>query len=115
MTSRSEPFGLVGLEAIAAGIPVLISDKTGLAEMIKDLIKQEKIDTEHRHIVVETSMNNADTRGDARRKGSWTSSSKSAFKQAARFKEELEESRYWEESHRTFLQACCITTGAASR
>ncbi|XP_078612811.1 uncharacterized protein LOC144882703 [Branchiostoma floridae x Branchiostoma japonicum] len=115
MPSRSEPFGLIGLEAIAAGIPVLISDKTGLAGMIKDLIKQEKIDAEHRHIIVETSVNNADAGGDAKR---WAerivdilNHSKSAFKQAARLKKELEESRYWEESHRTFLQACGVTTG----
>ncbi|XP_019630675.1 PREDICTED: uncharacterized protein LOC109474755 [Branchiostoma belcheri] len=40
MPSRAEPFGLIGLEAIAAGIPVLISDKSGLADMIKDLKKR---------------------------------------------------------------------------
>ncbi|XP_077999918.1 uncharacterized protein LOC144452653 [Glandiceps talaboti] len=34
MPSRSEPFGLVGLEALAAGIPVLITKNSGLAEFL---------------------------------------------------------------------------------
>ncbi|XP_066297232.1 uncharacterized protein [Branchiostoma lanceolatum] len=115
MPSRSEPFGLVGLEAIAAGIPVLISDKTGLAGMIIDLIKQKKIGDEHRHVIVETSVNDNDPAGDAKR---WADRivdvlkhSDSEFQKAARFKRELVESRYWEQSHRTFLQACGITAG----
>ncbi|XP_078616326.1 uncharacterized protein LOC144884731 [Branchiostoma floridae x Branchiostoma japonicum] len=117
MPSRSEPFGLVGLEAIAAGIPVLISDKTGLAGMILDLIEQEKLSAEHRHIIVETSVNDFDRAGDAKR---WADRivdilkhSDSEFAKAGRLKWELEESRYWEESHRTFLQACGIPAGAA--
>ncbi|XP_078617090.1 uncharacterized protein LOC144885181 [Branchiostoma floridae x Branchiostoma japonicum] len=117
MPSRSEPFGLVGLEAIAAGIPVLISDKTGLAGMILDLIEQKKLSAEHRHVIVKTSVNDFDRAGDAKR---WAdrivdilNHSDSEFEKAARLKRELEESRYWEESHRTFLQACGIPAGAA--
>ncbi|XP_078621694.1 uncharacterized protein LOC144887987 [Branchiostoma floridae x Branchiostoma japonicum] len=34
MPSRAEPFGLVGLEAIAAGVPVVISHKSGLAKFL---------------------------------------------------------------------------------
>ncbi|MCF8719444.1 glycosyltransferase [Nitrospina gracilis] len=34
MPSRSEGFGLVGLEAISAGIPVLVSDESGLGMML---------------------------------------------------------------------------------
>lgn len=34
MPSRTEGFGLVGLEAISAGVPVLISDRSGLGELI---------------------------------------------------------------------------------
>ncbi|XP_078697542.1 uncharacterized protein LOC144925429 [Branchiostoma floridae x Branchiostoma belcheri] len=112
MPSRSEPFGLVGLEAIAAGIPVLISDKTGLAEMINDLINDKKLSEEHRHVIVETSVNDSDPAGDAKR---WADKivdilkhSDSEFEKAARFKKELVESRYWEESHNEFLQTCGI-------
>ncbi|KAI8500395.1 hypothetical protein Bbelb_219610 [Branchiostoma belcheri] len=116
MPSRSEPFGLVGLEAIATGIPVLISDKTGLAEMINDLIKQKKLSAEHRHVIVETSVGDSDPVGDAKR---WADKivdilehSDSEFEKAARFKQELVESKYWEDSHRTFLRACGIPAGA---
>lgn len=35
MPSRTEGFGLVGLEAIALGCPVLISEKSGLAELLQ--------------------------------------------------------------------------------
>ncbi|CAH1270821.1 DAPK1 [Branchiostoma lanceolatum] len=100
LPSRSEPFGLVGLEAIAAGIP-------------------EKLHTDRRHVIVETSVNDSDSAGDAKR---WADKIKgvlnhsdSEFEKAARFKRELVESRYWEKSHRTFLQACGITTGAADQ
>ncbi|XP_078584774.1 uncharacterized protein LOC144866954 [Branchiostoma floridae x Branchiostoma japonicum] len=112
MPSRSEPFGLVGLEAIAAGIPVLISDKTGLAGMIKDLIDQGKLHPDHRHVIVETSVNDSDRARDVKRWAdrivAFLKYSDAAFKKAARLKRELVESRYWEESHRTFLQACGI-------
>ena len=34
MPSRSEGFGLVGLEAISVGVPVLVSKRSGLAELL---------------------------------------------------------------------------------
>ncbi|XP_035677306.1 uncharacterized protein LOC118416323 [Branchiostoma floridae] len=112
MPSRCEPFGLVGLEAIAAGIPVLISDKTGLADLILDLIEQGKLHPDHKRVIVETNVNDTDPEGDVRR---WASKivdilkySDSEFEKAARFKQELVESKYWEESHCNFLQACGI-------
>jgi glycosyltransferase involved in cell wall biosynthesis len=36
MPSRSEGFGLVGLEAIAAGTPVLVSDQSGLSVLLRE-------------------------------------------------------------------------------
>ncbi|MEH3123053.1 MAG: glycosyltransferase [Sphingomonas phyllosphaerae] len=35
MQPRTEGFGLVGLEATCAGVPVLASGESGLAELIK--------------------------------------------------------------------------------
>lgn len=40
MPSRTEGFGLAGLEAIALGIPVLISDQCGLAEALNALVPE---------------------------------------------------------------------------
>ncbi|MBM2622811.1 glycosyltransferase [Actinoplanes sp. LDG1-06] len=42
MPSRAEGFGLVGLEAIVAGTPVLISEKSGLGELLKALLGGER-------------------------------------------------------------------------
>ncbi len=36
MPSRSEGFGLVGVEALAVGTPILITEKSGLAELIRE-------------------------------------------------------------------------------
>jgi glycosyltransferase involved in cell wall biosynthesis len=41
MPSRGEGFGLVGLEAITEGIPVLISSKSGLGELLRDKLPGE--------------------------------------------------------------------------
>lgn len=38
MPSRSEGFGLVGLEGIAAGVPVLLSDRSGLALLLDEMV-----------------------------------------------------------------------------
>ena len=42
MPSRAEGFGLVGLEAIVAGTPVLISEKSGLGELLIGLLGAER-------------------------------------------------------------------------
>ncbi|XP_070556475.1 uncharacterized protein [Ptychodera flava] len=36
MPSRNEPFGMVGMEAMAAGLPVLITSNSGLADLLKE-------------------------------------------------------------------------------
>ncbi|XP_066305204.1 uncharacterized protein [Branchiostoma lanceolatum] len=111
MPSRAEPFGLVGLEAIAAGVPVLISEHSGLAELIEELsdrLGQPKF----RHCIVKMKGDTA-TDGDAEK---WAEriedvlkNARSEFAEARAFREKLLASRYWEESHQKFLQACGIT------
>ncbi|CAH1247174.1 MFHAS1 [Branchiostoma lanceolatum] len=111
MPSRAEPFGLVGLEAIAAGVPVLISEHSGLAELIEEL--SEKLEQpKFRHCIVKMKGDTA-TDGDAEK---WAEriedvlkNARSEFVEARAFREKLLDSKYWEESHQTFLQACGIT------
>ncbi|XP_019627786.1 PREDICTED: uncharacterized protein LOC109472443 [Branchiostoma belcheri] len=110
MPSRAEPFGLIGLEAIAAGIPVLISDKSGLADMIMDLIEEEKCHPDIRHRIVETSVRESDLDVAAKE---WAKKivdtlkhSKHEFDKAAKYKKKLLESKYWEESHQNLLRVC---------
>ncbi len=42
MPSRSEGFGLVGLEAIVAGTPVLVSSASGLGAMLRETLEREQ-------------------------------------------------------------------------
>ncbi|KKQ43252.1 MAG: Glycosyl transferase, group 1 family [Microgenomates group bacterium GW2011_GWC1_37_8] len=46
MPSVSEPFGLVALEAIIRGTPVLVSKQSGVAEILKNALKVDFWDTE---------------------------------------------------------------------
>ncbi|CAH1247173.1 MFHAS1 [Branchiostoma lanceolatum] len=117
MPSRAEPFGLVGLEAIAAGVPVLISEHSGLAELIEELsdrLGQPKF----RHCIVKMKGDTA-TDGDAEK---WAEriedvlkNARSEFEEARAFREKLLASKYWEESHQKFLQACGITADRSAQ
>ncbi|XP_078658156.1 uncharacterized protein LOC144903646 [Branchiostoma floridae x Branchiostoma belcheri] len=112
MPSRSEPFGLVGLEAIAAGIPVLISDKSGLSDMIKKLVAEKKLPPGLNNRIVETSMRDSDMDKTAEKwadkiRDTLTDTDR-AFRDAKEFKDALLKSKYWEDSEREFLQACSI-------
>ncbi|XP_066304387.1 uncharacterized protein [Branchiostoma lanceolatum] len=117
MPSRAEPFGLVGLEAIAAGVPVLISEHSGLAELIEELsdrLGQPKF----RHCIVKMKGDTA-TDGDAEK---WAEriedvlkNARSEFAEARAFREKLLASKYWEESHQKFLQACGITADPSAK
>ena len=51
MPSRTEGFGLVGLEAIIAGVPVLLSSESGLGELIGEEVSGEQA----RRLIVPTS------------------------------------------------------------
>ncbi|XP_019641871.1 PREDICTED: uncharacterized protein LOC109483324 [Branchiostoma belcheri] len=108
--SRAEPFGFVGLEAIAAGVPVLVSDKSGLANLINTYARR------YHNCIVKT-----DVRGNEQRNAAhWADCiekvlehCKEEFDTAAQFKKDLLDTRYWEESERQFIDAC-ICEGASS-
>ncbi|XP_078581866.1 uncharacterized protein LOC144865173 [Branchiostoma floridae x Branchiostoma japonicum] len=101
MPSRAEPFGLVGLEAMAAGVPVLVSDQSGLATLV------DKVIPEFHHSVVEIEGNDSvDVARWAGQIEKVLRKSKAEFSRAAELKAKLLKSRYWEESHKCFLQAC---------
>ncbi|XP_078581872.1 uncharacterized protein LOC144865178 [Branchiostoma floridae x Branchiostoma japonicum] len=101
MPSRAEPFGLVGLEAMAAGMPVLISDQSGLATLV------DKVIPEFHPSVLEIEGNDSvDVARWAGQIEKVLRKSKAEFSRASDLKAKLLKSRYWEESHQCFLQAC---------
>ncbi|KAI8500394.1 hypothetical protein Bbelb_219600 [Branchiostoma belcheri] len=103
MPSRTEPFGLVGLEAIAAGVPVLVSSKSGLAEFLE--IKGPEFD---RPIVDIDGSDDVLAERLAKRIIKILNRNKDEFEAAKRLKDKLLASEYWNESHRKFLEECGI-------
>ncbi|XP_078572724.1 uncharacterized protein LOC144859718 [Branchiostoma floridae x Branchiostoma japonicum] len=104
MVSRAEPFGLVGLEAIAAGVPVIISERSGLAEFIK-----KDLDPEFDRNIVEMEGNDEeDAKRLAKKIIKILEKGKKEHDAAQRLKDRLWESKYWEKSHEQFLKACGV-------
>ncbi|XP_019630212.1 PREDICTED: uncharacterized protein LOC109474361 isoform X2 [Branchiostoma belcheri] len=104
MPSRAEPFGMVGLQAIAAGVPILTSSSSGLAKFVMEYAPM------FRHSIVEITDSETDTikatKELAKRITKRLTDSKAEFQEAARIREDLLESKYWMESKQLFLQAC---------
>ncbi|XP_019633024.1 PREDICTED: uncharacterized protein LOC109476503 [Branchiostoma belcheri] len=100
MPSRAEPFGLVGLEAIAAGVPVLVSDKSGLAWFLDQ-------DPDFDRPIVEIGDDDDEEEAVqtlAKRIIKVLNRGEKEFEAARRLKERLLGSKYWEESHSKFLE-----------
>ncbi|XP_019632986.1 PREDICTED: uncharacterized protein LOC109476494 [Branchiostoma belcheri] len=99
--SEAEPFDLVGLDAIAAGIPVLVSDKSGLADFMN------KISTEFYHSTVPMEGNEeGNVKQWARCIEQVLSHCEAEFERAARCRDKLLSSKYWEESHQQLTDSC---------
>ncbi|CAH1249856.1 TRIM3 [Branchiostoma lanceolatum] len=98
MPSRAEPFGLVGLEAIAAGVPVLVSDKSGLAKFLK------RQDPEFDRTIVEIEDDDDEAAKTlAKRIIKILKDGSREFQAAQSLKKKLLASNYWAASHRKFL------------
>ncbi|CAH1250545.1 TTC28 [Branchiostoma lanceolatum] len=108
MPSRTEPFGLIGLEAMAAGVPVLISDQSGLATLVKKVIPEF-----HHSVLGITGDDSMDVKQWADQIEKVLQMSAAEFSRAAALKQKLLESKYWEESHQRFLQAFGVAGNTA--
>ncbi|KAI8484498.1 hypothetical protein Bbelb_377690 [Branchiostoma belcheri] len=104
MPSRAEPFGLVGLEAIAAGVPTIISSNSGLAEFLQAKYDIE-LDSDFKRPIVKVSGKDPE---DAARLASRIleilKNRGPEFKAAKRLKHKLLDSEYWDASHGNFLK-----------
>ena len=101
MPSRTEGFGLAALEAIALGIPVLVSDQSGLAETLHALVPEHA-----KNCVVHIS---ADLETDAtawERKIDFVLSDKlAAFTRANELRNALVPHLSWEKAVRSLVEA----------
>ncbi|XP_078696882.1 uncharacterized protein LOC144925004 [Branchiostoma floridae x Branchiostoma belcheri] len=104
MPSRAEPFGLVGLEAIAAGVPTIVSDQSGLAKFLK---AQDDVIFDRPIVKVEGNDEEDATRL-ADRIVEILENGRKEFKAAKELKQKLLASKYWNDSHRKFLEECGI-------
>ncbi|MFE7136207.1 glycosyltransferase [Streptomyces sp. NPDC057644] len=103
MPSRQEGFGLVGLEAITRGIPVLVSSRSGLADLLREALGEERAGP----FVVEMSGEDTkDTQTWARAISNRLMSRPAAFREAAELRTELAERIRWD-------QAAAVVLGEA--
>jgi len=103
MPSRAEAFGLVGLEAIAAGVPVLVSGRSGLGVLLLD---QGQLPVAHQ-AVVDVAATVRDLEADVRM---WEKSIHAvmrslpgAFREAAELRDEMAARCTWATAAATVL------------
>ncbi|XP_070550663.1 uncharacterized protein [Ptychodera flava] len=105
MPSISEPFGMVGMEAIAAGVPVLMTAHSGLAEFMKT-----HFGLDGKELVVNVGLDDTDRERDVEK---WRmriidmldqESIHERFKKAKQLKEELKSSPEIKKTHEDFMR-----------
>lgn len=105
MPSRREGFGLVGLEAIVAGAPVLISNSSGLAQMLGETLSSAQA----ARIIVETNGDEirveADVQEWERAIGGTLRNIEAAFREAADLRDALGARHTWRASVESLLSS----------
>jgi glycosyltransferase involved in cell wall biosynthesis len=108
MPSRREGFGLVGLEAIGAAVPVLVSDRSGLAELLRELLGTDEA---NRYYIVSVQDDlNLESQAWARRIDFVLRDQKAADQRAVALRDRVNESLSWDRSVLQLLTELDILT-----
>ncbi|PSS64481.1 hypothetical protein C6558_13430 [Ensifer sp. NM-2] len=102
MPSVAEGFGLTGLEAIAAGVPAIISAESGLAEYLRDPALNQGLDPDlfESSIAPVALADAANREAWAAKVGAALSDHEATFARAAKLRAELEIRLTWEKAAR---------------
>ncbi|MFI9449719.1 glycosyltransferase [Amycolatopsis sp. NPDC052450] len=104
MPSRSEGFGLVGLEAIKLGVPTLISKRSGLGLLLSEEQAELSVDLSNKLIpVTEEEYKDTLRWGDAI--AAVLANPKPSFWAARRLRDEMAEKRTWAMAAETLLKS----------
>jgi glycosyltransferase involved in cell wall biosynthesis len=101
MPSRAEGFGLVGVEAIVAGAPALVSSASGLGKLISEVLPEAAVRT----VVETTGDDTATIENWSRAIEAVLSNRNGAFTQAAELQRRLAEKVTWAGSVSALLEA----------
>lgn len=102
MPSVAEGFGLTGLEAIAAGVPVIISGRSGLADYLRGAVKHDGLSSELvEPCIAPVHLSDTDTRTEwAKKVDEALFDRKAAFDRAAELRRALTLRLTWEQAAR---------------
>ena len=96
MPSRVEGFGLVGLEALAMGVPVLVSNRSGLGELLLERIDADSsLGFAAEYVVDVQDHLDTDAEHWAAAIRAVLQDRQTAFRQTAMLREALQRSEYW--------------------
>lgn len=109
MPSRSEGFGLVALEAIALGVPVLVSDRSGLGELLRAAPLQSAVSA----VLPVRDVLTEDASVWTQRLKTIFDNRDAAFQGARQLRQELAALWRWEQAVAELLSFLGATTGQA--
>ena len=110
MPSRSEGFGLVGLEAISAGVPVLVSGESGLGRLLSEIVP----DLAHHFIVHVLNVPGEDTATWRKEIEFILRDRNAAFERARQLREALLPVLTWDRAVEQFREALAPLLSATS-